>query len=144
MLISESQLQKKVYAITEAILKEFDRDDYDEDYNNENTANAEEDFFDSGCNTELEQRYPDMSLDFEVSQGGFVKVIDLDTGKYYTGQGEVEYDTTGLGHSSSYDSYSEAEGEYEYYDFLNCLKTIMKKIDEGKADGTEPGYDDAN
>lgn len=141
MRISESELKAKVYAMTEQVLMEFDRDDYDEDYGESvETPDVGEQFADSGSQAELEERYPDMSMEFEFGDNGWVKVIDTETGEFYTGKGELEYESSGMGYGSSYDPYSEVEGSYVYYDFLNCLQTIMKKIDEHKPDGMEEGY----
>lgn len=138
MRISESELKAKVYAMTEQILREFDRDDYDEDYDESaETPDVGEQFMDSGCQAELEERYPDMSMEFEFGNDGWVKVIDTETGEFYTGKGELEYETLGMGYGSSNDPYSEVEGSYAYYDFFNCLQAIMKKIDEHKPDGVD-------
>lgn len=113
-------------------IKEGAFDDYDDEYKPDN---AERDFYDSGCDSELENRYPDIDFEFEISTDGTVTATNLNTGEYYTGCGDVEYRTVGTGKPSKQDPYSEEEISVPYYDFYGCMQTIMRKIDNAQPDG---------
>lgn len=133
--LDEQSFYKKINEKVHSILKEYYGDKYD-DYDYPNMPeSAYEDFHNSDFEQVLNNRYPDKDFDFEVDSDGTVTVTDLETEKYYTGQGEVEYEVTGLGYPSKNDYDTEEEGEVPYYDFTNCLRTVMEKIDNDKPDG---------
>jgi hypothetical protein len=106
------------------------------DYEDENyPQNANEDFESSGFEYAIKNRYPGVEFEFEVDNNGQVTVTDVNTGNFYLGDGEIEYEKAGMGYANPTDPYSEAEGNYPFYDFTRCLNTIMKKIDNNQPDG---------
>ena len=109
-------------------------------YDNDGPESASEDFYNSDCVSALNNRYPDMDFEFSVSDNGTVTALDMKTGKYYVGYGEVEYETVGTGYPSHNDYDSEGEDNIAYYDYYNCLKTIMQKIDNDEPDGINEEY----
>lgn len=133
--LDEQTLYQKIRERVHKIITErYDGwDGYDEP---DMPQNASDDFYNSGFEATLKEKYPNMNLECDVENDGTVTVTDLDSEKYYTGQGEVEYEVMGLGYPSKYDYDSEAEGEVPYFDFTRCLKEIMTKIDNNKPDGS--------
>lgn len=135
--LTEKQFKKAVFGICNRFINES-IDDYWGWYENiKEPEYAINDFKNSGFEQELQKRYPDMYFEFDVENNGTVTVLDLNTGKFYTGKGEIEYETVGLGYPNPNDYDSEAEGEAFYYDFYDCLNTIMQKIDNDQPDGVD-------
>lgn len=135
--LTEKQFKKAVFGICHRFISE-NIDDYWDWYDGvKEPEYAINDFKNSGFEQELQKRYPDMYFEFDVDNNGNVTVLDLNTGKFYTGKGEIEYETVGLGYPNPNDYDSEAEGEAFYYDFYDCLNTIMQKIDNDQPDGVD-------
>lgn len=110
---------------------------YDDFNENNISESAINDFNNSDYEQTLKKKYPNMEFEFDVDDDGTVTVLDVNTGKYYIGNGKIEYETVGLGYPNPNDYDSEAEGQVAYYSFYNCLKTIMQKIDNDKPDGID-------
>lgn len=135
--LNENQFNRLISNITKKVIKESEWDEYSWYEDDFMPGYAREDFYYSGCEEALEKRYPDMDFEFTIEDDGKVTALDLRSGKYYTGQGEIEYKIGGLGRPDSQDYDSEAEEEGAAFDYYNCLKTIMQKIDEDKPDGVD-------
>lgn len=136
IMMTERQFRVLIREAVRDVVNEYDQYDPDEDFNDGSMPeSAQEDFRNSGFEETLRNKFPEMDFEFNVDNNGTVTVIDTDSGKYYTCEGDIEYETVGMGYSSPNDYDVEEEGEVAYYDFYNCLKTIMQKIDEDKPDG---------
>ena len=98
-------------------------------YEMENISDVKDSF-----DYELKQKLPNHEFEYDVDSDGEVTVMDITTGKWYKGSGEIEYDTKPLGYPDTKNPYSEAEGEVGYYSFTNALKEVLKKIDEDTPD----------
>ena len=132
--ITESDLRRIVLECAKRCLNEGV---YDDSYDDGTPDTAQEDFYNGDYADEMERKYPDMEFEYDVDDNGNVRATDIKTGNYYTGNGEVNSETVGLGRPSSYDYDSEAEGTQYYYDYSNCMKEIMAKIDSGQPDGVD-------
>ena len=129
--LTESELIQTIKEAVNGVINEYDMPE---------PESASEDFYNSGFETTIKEKYPDMEFEFDVDNNGTVTVLDMNSGKYYIGNGEVEYDTVGMGYSNPNDYDIEAEEEKAHYDFYKCLKTIIQKIDEDKPDGIEENF----
>ena len=138
--LTESQINDLVSEVANKVVNEVNEGYYS--YMQPDTAS--DDFYESGCESTLKSKYPSMEFEFDVEDDGTVTALDMNTGKYYVGHGEVEHKTSGLGYPSSNDYDSEAEGEVGYYDYYNCLKTIMQKIDNDEPDGVDDSFIDTS
>lgn len=134
--ITEQKFKDYLYGQVKSLLKESEPDEYYGDYDTpESLLDPKAEFDESGFEDYFFERYPDLEATIDVSDDGTVTVTDLKTGKFYTGQGQIEYEISGMGYPSRTDYDSEQEEILPYYDFTNCLETIMKKIDTGRPDG---------
>ena len=106
-------------------------------YYNDDESDARVDFEDSGFEYELNNRYPEVNFDYEVEKDGTVKVTDIESGNYYISHAEAEYVNEPLGHPDPKNTSNEAEGNVTRYEFTNCLREIMEKIDSNKPDGND-------
>ena len=150
--ITEAQFKK----LTNAILKEWNDSPEAKAYHDEenrydaqmerNWDNYDSDddlardsFVQGGYMKELEAKFPEMDLDFEVYPDGSLKIFDLndEEGHYYLGQGELDYETQCMNYPSATDRFSQAEEECPYYDFTKCMAEIAQKIANGLPDGTD-------
>lgn len=132
--LTEDKLNNYIANQVRSILKESEPDDWDYD-TPESMLDAEEEFNEHGFADDLFDRYPDMEFDIRVSNDGSVMVIDMKSGEYYTGQAKIDYEICGTGRPCPNDYDREEEKIYPYYDFTDCFRTIMKKIDNHQPDG---------
>ena len=137
--LSEQEIRNCVRRFIKSIMNESCVSEYYDD-EPDMPQNASQDFDEFGFEEELKEMYPDMEFDFEVEDDGTVIVTDIETGNQYIGQGDVEYETTSLGYPSANDPYSEAEGEVPYFDFKDCFRTIVRKIDSNKPDRNQDDF----
>lgn len=100
-----------------------------------NDSRARQDFEECGFMEELSNKYPEREFDYDVEEDGGVRITDIETGEYYDGQAETKVEYVGTGLPSKRDPYTEEEKPYEYFDFYDCLRGIMEKIDNNKPDG---------
>jgi hypothetical protein len=128
-VITEASIRRMVHNTLSRVLRESMYDDDYNDYGDDDILTGKEDFENSGFEYEIRNRYPDKNLDITCDYDGTVTVTDLDTDAEYIGYGEVVYDTESLGHPDPRMPWREAEGRQGHFDFTDCLREIMAKID---------------